>query len=220
MYRAPQSRRLLPPLKPWRYPTCRLTNWARRLTRSGPRARRPPKESKSRPAAWSASGNGHGFPARSENSCWTTRGCATGCAGPSSIAEGPAWNIGVAEAGTTMRPSNGRDRTSRILRDRQGSTVSVSLPVSTAPPVLRDCWPDIARSIDSAGPRSARALHGYRRGFLGEPLFGPQNGPTKALLPSNPEELAMLKAELLRAKKDHAFGGCTASSKACKLPPR
>jgi hypothetical protein len=54
----------------------------------------------------------------------------------------------------------------------------------------------------------------------GSRFSAPRTGPTKALLPSNPEELAMPKAELLRAKKDHAFGGCTASSKACKLPPR
>ena len=122
------------------------------------------------------------------------------CAGTRSIADRPARNIEVAKAGTSMRPSNGRDRASRILRDRQGSAVSVSLPGSTAAPVLRDRWPDFARSIDSAGPRSARALRGYRRGFLGEPLFGPQNGPnegpTPVTLPSNPEELAILKYEL------------------------
>jgi hypothetical protein len=108
--------------------------------------------------------------------------------------------MGVARAGTRTRSSNGRDLASRILRDRQGSAVSESLPDSTAAPVLRDCWPDLARSIDSTGPRSARALRGYRRGFLGEPLFGPQNGssegPTPVTLPSNPEELAILKARL------------------------
>jgi hypothetical protein len=42
-------------------------------------------------------------------------------------------------------------------------------------------------------------LRGYRRGFLEEPVFGLQNGPdegpTPVTLPSNTEELAMLKAE-------------------------
>src|SRR5829696_7596341 len=72
-------------------------NWVQQLTRSGPHAWRPPKESKSRSVVWSASGSGHSFPARSENSCWTTRGCAMRCAGPCSIAEGLARNIGVAQ---------------------------------------------------------------------------------------------------------------------------
>ena len=39
--------------------------------------------------------------------------------------------------------------------------ISLSLPGSTAAPVLRDCWPDFVRGIDSASPRSARALRGY-----------------------------------------------------------
>src|SRR5215217_8135141 len=92
-----QSKRLLPQLKPWRYLTCQLMNWVQRLTRSGPHARRLLKESKSRLVAWSAIGNGHSFPARSENSCWTTRGCAMRCAGPCSIADRLARNIGVAQ---------------------------------------------------------------------------------------------------------------------------
>jgi hypothetical protein len=36
------------------------------------------------------------LPARSENSCWTTRGCAMRCAGPCSIADRLARNVGVA----------------------------------------------------------------------------------------------------------------------------
>jgi hypothetical protein len=43
-----QSKRLLPPVKPWRYLTFQLMNWVQRLTRSGPHARRLLKESKSR----------------------------------------------------------------------------------------------------------------------------------------------------------------------------
>src|SRR5215211_483449 len=44
-----QSRRLLPQLKPWRYLTCRPTNWVPQLTRSGQHVRRPINEDKSRP---------------------------------------------------------------------------------------------------------------------------------------------------------------------------
>ena len=48
--------------------------------------------------------------------------------------------------------------------------------------------------------QEADRTRSYRRGFLGEPLFGPKNGPnedpTPVTLPSNPEGLAMLKAEL------------------------
>jgi hypothetical protein len=105
MPRAPQNKRPSPPPRPWRYPTCRPTSSALRLTRSAPHARRPRKESESRPVARSAGGNGHGFPARSENSCWTTRGCATRCAGPCSIAEGPATKHRGGSTGTSMRPS-------------------------------------------------------------------------------------------------------------------
>src|SRR5215216_4377640 len=51
--------------------------------------------------------------------------------------------------------------------------ISLSLPGSTAAPVLRDCWPDFVRSIDSASPRSARALRGYWRSFpWALPIFG------------------------------------------------
>ena len=39
-----QSKRLVPPLKPWRYLTYQLMNWVQQLTRSGPHARRPLKE--------------------------------------------------------------------------------------------------------------------------------------------------------------------------------
>ena len=90
--RALQSKRLMPPVKPRRWLTWQLTNWVQRLTRSGPHARRLLKESKSRLVAWSASGSGHSFPAKSENSCWTTRGCAMRCAGSCSIAERLARN--------------------------------------------------------------------------------------------------------------------------------
>jgi hypothetical protein len=37
----------------------------------------------------------------------------------------------------------------------------------------------ITSSIDAAGPRSARALRGCRRGFLGEPISGTQIGPNE-----------------------------------------
>jgi hypothetical protein len=161
--RVPQSKRLLPPLKPWRYPTFQLMNWVRRLTRSGPHARRLPKESKrSRPVSWSAGGNGHGCPARSENSCWTTRGCAMRCAGPCSIAE----RLGTSEwlkAGMSMQPSDGRARVSRSLRDRRGTMISPSLPGSTAAPVLRDCWPDFVRRaliLPVLAPRGRCAVTG------------------------------------------------------------
>ena len=49
--------------------------------------RRLLKMSMRRLVAWSASGSVHSFPARSENSCSTTRGCAMRSAGPYSIAD-------------------------------------------------------------------------------------------------------------------------------------
>src|SRR5262245_5461995 len=62
-------------------------SWVQRPTQSGPYARRLLKKSVRRLVAWSASGSVHSFPARSENSCSTTRGCAMRSAGPYSIAD-------------------------------------------------------------------------------------------------------------------------------------
>src|SRR6516164_1771746 len=64
-----------------------LTNWVRRPTRSGPQARQLLKMSVRRLVVWSASGSVHSFPARSENSCSTIRGCAMRSAGSYSIAD-------------------------------------------------------------------------------------------------------------------------------------
>src|SRR5260221_12924177 len=64
-----------------------LTNWAQRPTRSGLHARRLLKMNVWRLVAWSASGSAHNFPAKSENSCLTTRSCAMSIAGSYSIAD-------------------------------------------------------------------------------------------------------------------------------------
>ena len=65
--------------------------------RGGPRARCCGLRDQGRPGgisasvttlvAWSASGSAPNFPTRSANSCSTTNGCATSCAGSPSIAE-------------------------------------------------------------------------------------------------------------------------------------
>ena len=80
-------KRRMPPVTPWRWLMWQLTNSAQRPTRSGPHVRRLLKISARRLVAWSASGSVHSFPARSENSCSMTRGCAMRSAGPYSIAD-------------------------------------------------------------------------------------------------------------------------------------
>ena len=56
------------------------------------------------------------------------------CAGPSSIAERLARNIGVAKAGTSMQPPNGGAQAFRSLHDRRGSVISVSAGLNCRPP--------------------------------------------------------------------------------------
>ena len=76
------------------------TNWVRRPTPSGPRARRLPKIHGWRRVAWSASGSARSFRVKSEHSCSTTRGYGTGIAGSYSIAD--RFGTETAEAALTL----------------------------------------------------------------------------------------------------------------------
>ena len=82
-----RKKRLTPPDKLWRWLTWQLTSWVQRPTRSGPHVQQVVKMSVMRLVVWSASGSVHSYPAKSENSCSTTRGCAMRSAGSYSIAD-------------------------------------------------------------------------------------------------------------------------------------